>query len=100
MKEQSENGPADLNSVPGAARAATSQDLSAVMELILDQQAKADRNIASLGIDRAGLTAELEDLEPPWFETLRVLRSDNGAIAGAILADWSVEARRAWIHGP
>ncbi len=71
-----------------------------MIELILEQQADADRNVPSLGVDSAGVLAELEDLEPPWFETLRIVCREDGTVTGAVLVDWSTEARRAWINGP
>ncbi len=81
-------------------RSAASSDLAAVIELILEQQANADRNVPSLGVDSAGVAAELEALEPPWFETLRIVCREDGTVTGAVLVDWSIEARRAWINGP
>ena len=81
-------------------RSATPEDLDAVIQLILDQQAHTDRNVPSLGVDKAGVTAELEDLEPPWVETLRIVCGEDGTVAGAVVVDWSTAARRAWVNGP
>lgn len=81
-------------------RLATPDDVDAVIGLIIDQQARPDRNTPTLGVTSASVLAELEDLEPPWIQTLRIASSDDGRLVGAVLIDWSAEARRAWIHGP
>ena len=74
-------------------------ELDAIVELIADEQARPDRNITYLGLDTAGIRAELDDLDPPWSTTVRVARAD-GVVVGATVADWDDELGRAWIQGP
>ncbi len=81
------------------ARHAGGSDLGAVLDLIVGQQARRDRNVPSVGTDHAAVRAELEDLEPPWTDTLRVL-GEPGRVFGAVAIDWSVDAGRAWVYGP
>ena len=50
-------------------------ELDAIVELIADEQARPDRNITYLGLDAAGIRAELDDLDPPWSTTVRVARA-------------------------
>jgi ribosomal protein S18 acetylase RimI-like enzyme len=75
-------------------------ELDAVIALIAGEQARPERNVTYLGVEPDGIRAELDDLEPPWTQTVRVLRAPGEAIAGAALADWDTELGRAWIHGP
>ncbi|MGD9959915.1 GNAT family N-acetyltransferase [Nocardioides sp.] len=70
-----------------------------VLDLIVAQQADPTRNIPYLGATRIGIEAELADLEPPWHDTVRVAR-DGARIVGVALAEWDLEAARAWILGP
>jgi ribosomal protein S18 acetylase RimI-like enzyme len=79
----------------------TAEELDAVVALIAGEQARPERNVTYLGVEPDGIRAELDDLEPPWTQTVRVLRRAPGeTIAGATLADWDAELGRAWIHGP
>ncbi len=78
----------------------TVDDMEAVIALVVTQQARPERNIPSLGTDRNGVIAELGDFDPAWAETVRLVRSGDGAPLGASLVDWSLTAGRAWIHGP
>lgn len=81
-------------------RRATAVNLEAVVELIVEQQAKVDRNVPSLGDTRLGIKAELDDLKPPWTETLRIVDGNDRNVIGAVLVEWDTEAHWAWIHGP
>jgi ribosomal protein S18 acetylase RimI-like enzyme len=78
----------------------TAEELDAVVALIAGQQTRPERNITYLGVEADGIRAELDDLEPPWTHTVRVLRPAGEAIAGVTLADWDTGLGRAWIHGP
>jgi ribosomal protein S18 acetylase RimI-like enzyme/mannose-6-phosphate isomerase-like protein (cupin superfamily) len=78
----------------------TPDEHDAIVDLIVREQARPDRNVPSLGVDRVGVMAELADLSPPWAETVRVVRDADSNPIGAIFVDWSTEAGRAWIHGP
>lgn len=75
-------------------------ELDAVAALIVGEQGRPERMITSLGDEADGLRAELDALEPPWSATVRVVRDEVGALAGAVLVEWDPEAGRAWIHGP
>jgi ribosomal protein S18 acetylase RimI-like enzyme len=79
---------------------ASADEFDAVVDLILREQARPDRNVPSLGVDRVGVLAELEELSPPWTDTLRVICGADSKPVGVIFPDWSVEAGRAWINGP
>lgn len=81
-------------------RPAGEDELEAVLDLIVGQQARPDRNVPAVGTDRAGVRAELEDLEPPWTHTLRIVGEPGTPVVGASLVDWSVEAATAWVNGP
>ncbi len=83
--------------VPGAG---TPRDIATVLDLIVRQQQRPERNIPSLGFERAGVLAELEEFEPTWTDTLRVVRSADGLVVGAVVTEWDAEVSRAWIHGP
>lgn len=78
---------------------ASPSDLDEVLDLIVREQARRERHVPSLGTQRDGVLAELEELEPSWTDTLRVSR-DRSRLVGAALADWDATAGRAWLHGP
>ena len=46
------------------------------------------------------LAEELDDLDVPWQETVRVALDDTGAVVGTVLLDWDDETSRSWVHGP
>lgn len=71
-----------------------------MLDLIVGEQQRPGRLIPSLGEELEGVRAELEDLVPPWTETVRVVVDDSGVVVGAALVDWDVTVGRAWVHGP
>lgn len=74
-------------------------ELADVIALIVDQQRQPERNIAYLGTEVEGVTAELEGLEPTWTTTARVARAD-GRIVGVVAVEWDEEVGRSWVMGP
>jgi ribosomal protein S18 acetylase RimI-like enzyme len=74
-------------------------ELAEVIDLIVDQQCRPDRNIAYLGTERAGVIAELEGLEPAWTTTARIAR-EGDRIVGAVAVEWDDEVGRSWVMGP
>ena len=79
---------------------AASDELDGVVALIAAQQQRPDRNIVYVGEQVDGIRAELDDLDPDWRTTVRVVHDDSGTVVGAALAEWSVESGRAWLFGP
>lgn len=75
------------------------EELAAVVDLIVDQQRRPDRNIPYLGTDPEGVTAELEGLEPAWTSTARIAREDD-RIVGAVAVEWDDDVGRSWVMGP
>ena len=75
------------------------EELVGVVDLIVGQQRRPDRNIAYLGTEHEGVTAELEGLEPAWTTTARIAR-EGGRIVGAVAVEWDDEVGRSWIMGP
>lgn len=81
------------------ARPAGPGDPAAVVALIAAHQVRPDRSIVYLGTTEAGIVQELDALEPPWRDTLRVVRS-GATVVGACIAEWDHEVKRAWVLGP
>lgn len=79
-------------------------ELDAVVALIAAEQARPERLITYVGTEPTGIRAELDGLEPPWAETLRVVGDDSGdddvALVGVTVVEWDEELGRAWILGP
>ncbi|HSP03370.1 MAG TPA: GNAT family N-acetyltransferase [Acidimicrobiales bacterium] len=75
------------------------EEVAAVVDLIVDQQRRPDRNIPYLGTDPEGVTAELEGLEPAWTSTARIAREDD-RIVGAVAVEWDDDVGRSWVMGP
>jgi ribosomal protein S18 acetylase RimI-like enzyme len=73
--------------------------LDEVLDLVAGQQADPSRGTTMLGDERDGIAAELDDLEPPWGSTIRVVREEGRAVA-ASLVEWDEENARAWVFGP
>ena len=73
----------------------------AALELIVAAQRSPATACAYLGTEAEGVRAELDDLDTPWRETLRVAVDDTGRVVGAVLLDVDPEeTMRSWIHGP
>lgn len=69
------------------------------LELIIAQQADPRTACAYLGTEADGIRAELEDLDVPWQDTLKVGLRD-GRVVTAVLTEHDEETGRSWIHGP
>ncbi|MFZ1412653.1 MAG: GNAT family N-acetyltransferase [Micropruina sp.] len=74
-------------------------DLDAVIDLIVAEQADVSRGTGYLGTTRDGIVEELGDLNPDWRTTLRVAGED-GRVVGAVVWDIDTELGRSWIFGP
>jgi ribosomal protein S18 acetylase RimI-like enzyme len=74
--------------------------LDAVVALIAAQQQRRDRLVVYVGEEAAGIRAELDELSPPWAETVRVHRDASGAVVACALTEWDESIGRAWVHGP
>jgi ribosomal protein S18 acetylase RimI-like enzyme len=81
--------------MPGA-----TPDLDDVVAFIADQQARPERRCTYVGTRPEGIRAELDALDPPWAETLRVVADARGNLRGATVVEWEEGAGRAWILGP
>lgn len=46
------------------------------------------------------LESDLDDLDQPWMQTLRVIEGAGGAITGAALVEWDADVSTAWVYGP
>lgn len=79
---------------------ATPTQVQQAFEVILAGQADPRTACTYLGTERAGLLAELEDLDPPWTRTLRVVLDRDGTVLGAVAVDYDEETGRSWIQGP
>ncbi len=81
-------------------RPAEPHELDEIVEFIAAEQQHPDRNIPYLGTEPAGIRAELGAVEPAWAATVRVVRAADGALIGAVVAEWDDVPGRAWIQGP
>lgn len=73
----------------------------AALALIVAAQRSPESACAYLGTEADGVRAELDDLDTPWQETLRVAVDPSGRVVGAVLHDVDPEeTMRSWIHGP
>lgn len=75
-------------------------ELDAVVALIAAEQGSHQRMITTLGDRPDGIRAELDELDPPWTSTARVVHDDGGAVTGVVVSEWDDGLGRAWIHGP
>lgn len=74
-------------------------DRAAALDFIVSCQQDPALGTAFLGEDRAGIEAELDGLDQPWLETLRVVL-DGNRLLSAIVVEWDEEPSMAWLHGP
>jgi ribosomal protein S18 acetylase RimI-like enzyme len=81
-------------------RTPSPDEVEDVLALIVDRQSSPEAACAYLGTTADGIRAELDDLEVPWRDTLRVAVDDTGSVVGAVLVDWDEETGRSWVHGP
>lgn len=75
-------------------------DRDAVLGFIVSQQGDPGSACAYLGGPCDGIADDLEGLDQPWLETLRVVRSTDGAITGAACIEWDEESDIGWVYGP
>lgn len=75
-------------------------DLDAVVAFIAEEQARPERRCTYVGTRPEGIRAELDALEPPWSETLRVVTGDGGVLRGAVVVEWDETTGRSWVLGP
>src|ERR687897_2420071 len=80
--------------------AADAEMLGRIVELIAGQQAQRERHIVYVGEEAKGIRAELDALEPPWTDTVRVVVGAGDAPIAVTLAEWDEQLGRAWIFGP
>lgn len=73
--------------------------LDRVIALIAAQQQQRDRHVIYVGEQPDGIRAELDDLDPPWSETVRIVEHD-GALLAVTLVEWDEVLGRAWVFGP
>ncbi|ANS78631.1 hypothetical protein SGUI_1235 [Serinicoccus hydrothermalis] len=73
----------------------------AAIDIVVAAQRSPATACAYLGTEAEGIRAELDDLDTPWQETLRVAVDPSGRVVGAVLHDVDPEdTMRSWIHGP
>ncbi|HEU4839794.1 MAG TPA: GNAT family N-acetyltransferase, partial [Ilumatobacteraceae bacterium] len=74
--------------------------LDAIVALIAAEQVRTDRHIIYVGHEPDGIRAELADVQPPWTETVRVVRERGGRVLGCGLCEWDLDLGRSWLFGP
>lgn len=82
-----------------AVDASDAATLATLVELIAGQQQRRERQVVYVGEQPEGIRAELEALDPPWTETVRLVR-DGDAPRAVVLSEWDETIGRAWIFGP
>lgn len=80
--------------VPSAGQAAQALDLA------IAAQQSPETACAYLGTDADDIRADLEDLDQPWPQTLRILTAQDGSVTAACAIEWDEESGRAWLQGP
>lgn len=79
---------------------ATPDQVAEALALIVARQGDPSTACSYLGTEPEGIRAELEDLDQPWTQTLRVV-TDAGTVTGAVLVEHDEEETgRSWIQGP
>lgn len=79
---------------------ADDEQTEAALALIVAQQADHATSCPYVGDERDGVLAELEDLSPPWRETLRVGLREGRVVACACVDVDAEDTHRSWVHGP
>ena len=79
---------------------ATAPDLDAVVAVIAGEQARPERRCTYVGTRPEGIRAELDALDPPWADTLRVVADPGGDLRGAVIVEWNEASGRSWVLGP
>lgn len=78
----------------------TTKDRPGALAFIVAQQEEPATATAYVGALDENLVTDLEGLEQPWMDTLRVVENVDGTITGAALVEWDLEVSIAWIYGP
>jgi ribosomal protein S18 acetylase RimI-like enzyme len=79
--------------------ASDTAQLGRIVAMIAAQQQQRDRHIVYVGEQPDGIRAELDDLDPPWADTVRVV-DRGGELVALTLAEWDEGLGRAWVFGP
>lgn len=75
-------------------------DREAALRFIAEQQFDPSAACAYVGALSNGLEQDLDGLDQPWMQTLRVCTSPGGEVTGAAVIEWEEEVDRSWVHGP
>ena len=75
-------------------------DRGQALAFIAAQQESLITASAFLGKVDQDLEADLEGLDQPWLETLRVCCNESGQITGAACVEWDEDVDSSWIYGP
>lgn len=75
-------------------------DRNAVLRFIADQQLAPSSACAYVGTLDDDLEQDLDELDQPWMQTLRVCTAPDGDVTGAAVIEWDAETDRSWVHGP
>lgn len=78
----------------------TTTSRARALSFIVDQQESPATATAFVGTEDENLEADIDALEQPWMDTLRVIEDEDGIITGAALVEWDPEVSIAWIYGP
>lgn len=79
---------------------ATPDQVAQALALIVARQGDPGTACSYLGTEPEGIRAELEDLDQPWTQALRVV-TDAGTVTGAVVVEHDEEETgRSWIQGP
>lgn len=84
---------------PPRVAAAVPDERAELLDLVTRLQARPDRSIIYVGTEQVGIEQELDALSPPWLDTARVVRGEDGPV-GLSIVEWEDEADRAWVLGP
>lgn len=75
-------------------------DIEAAISFIADQQTRPETACAYTGTLDDDLREDLEGLDQPLEQTLRIVRDESGTITGAAAIEWDDELHQAWVYGP
>ncbi|HEX5097205.1 MAG TPA: N-acetyltransferase [Acidimicrobiia bacterium] len=71
-----------------------------VVDFLVREQARPERNIAYIGTERDAIAAELADFEPGWAHAAHGVRDDRGRLVALAYGEWDTGLGRLWVHGP
>lgn len=86
--------------MPSSPIVPTSMQIDAALRLAIAAQQSPRTACAYLGTEADDIREDLENLDQPWPQTLRVLTDHDGAVSAACAIEWDDESRRAWLQGP